>query len=876
MRFTDGPFSLGRAQSERSFAMRGMNRNLATAFVLLISLGYPAKSGAVDFAPPKSYPVGTSPRAVVVGDFNGDGKPDIAVANSDSANVSVLLGNGDGTLKPAVNFGVGNSPLAISIGDFNGDGKLDLAVFQPGDPTNNVAGAVSILLGYGDGTFQVAKTTALTTQAASMAIGDFNSDKKADIVIGNIDPATGNLTLDLFIGNGDGTLLALRALSTFSNGTKALLATDLNGDGKLDLAVGTASGVNILLGKGDGTFQPATVGVVTAPSPIVSIQVADLTRSGKQDLVVESFSRATPPPGCHEFCFSFTFSSLRTYLGNGDGTFQGGQVVFNLFANGGGVGPRSYALGDYNGDKKVDLVYANTTGKILGATGKDTGTFSIPVLLDVASGSVASAADLNVDGLSDLLALGPGNAISVFLNTSPTSGADLGILQASVSPEPVGVGSNLTYTADVFNQGPKDATGVTFTDTLPNAVGFVSATAAQGSCVQSQGIVTCDIGSLAAAFEASVTIVVTPTAPGTIANSMSVTATESDPVPANNSATQTSTVLTPYKLTITKTGNGSGSIGASDGLINCGSGCSVTYLSGTVVNLNQAADSGSLFQSWGGACSGNQTCSVTMDGDKTITASFVLGMTLNVTLAGTGTGTVTSSDGTVNCVGGSCSVLYFPSTSESLTATPSAGSTFAGWSGACTGADPKTCNITLNSSQSVTATFTVPPDFTPTPAAMSLTMNRGGQVTDVLTFPALGGFSGTIALTCSVSGPSPMPTCGISPASVTPGANATLTVNAAALSASLTAPWFEQGAKLYAAWLPLGLLGCVLATSFDKKRRRHWALCLLMLVATFVPTACNSGSSTVHTTPPPQNYTVTVTATSGALQHSTAVAVTVN
>jgi len=157
---------------------------------------------------------------------------------------------------------------------------------------------------------------------------------------------------------------------------------------------------------------------------------------------------------------------------------------------------------------------------------------------------------------------------------------------------------------------------------------------------------------------------------------------------------------------------------------------------------------------------------------------------------------------------------------------------------------------------------------------MSLTMKRGGQVSDVLTFPAQGGFSGTIALSCSVVGPVPMPTCGISPASVTPGNNATLTVNAAALSASLTAPWFDQGARLFAAWLPLGLLGCVLATGFDRKRRRLCALCLLMLAATILPAAC--GGSSNPPPPVPQSYTVTVTATSGALQHSTQVIVTVN
>jgi uncharacterized repeat protein (TIGR01451 family) len=858
--------------------MRGMNRNLAVAFALLISLGYPAKSGAVDFGTATTYPVGTSPSAVVVGDFNGDGKPDLAVANSGSNNVSILLGNGDGTFQPAVNFDAGLSPSSLAIGDFNGDGKLDLALFQPGNASNATAGAISILLGNGDGRFQTPKTTPLTSQAVSMAIGDFNSDKKSDIVIGNIDTATGVLTLDLLIGNGDGTLQPPSALSTIPSGVKALLAADLNGDGKLDLAVGSTSGVNILLGKGDGTFQPAPGGTIPVnPSP-VSIQAANLTGSGKQGLVIESFVMTNPSPNCKEFCIHTTHSVLETYLGNGDGSFQGGIVVFSLFALGSGVGPRSYAPGDYNGDTKLDLVYANRAGNLVGVLGKGTGTFSSPVSLIAANIPLATAADLNGDGLSDLLALGPGDAISVFLISSPISGADLDILQASASPEPVGVGNNLTYTADVINEGPKDSTGVTLTDTLPNGASFVSATATQGSCIQSHGIVTCNIGSLASAFDAQVTIVATPTAPGTATNSMQVAANEPDLVAANNSATQTSTVAPSYTLAVASTGDGTGTINSDSGLngpINCGSTCSATFLGGTVVNLSQSADPGSIFQSWGGACSGNGPCSVTMDGNKTITASFLLGKTLNVAIGGTGTGSVTSTDGAINCSnsGGSCSALYLPGTSASLTAAPNATSAFAGWSGACTGKDPNACNITLNSSQSVTATFSLPPDFTPTPAAMSLNMQRGGQVTDVLTFPAQGGFSGTITLTCSVSGPAPVPTCGISPASVTPGTNATLTVNAAALSTLFTAPRFEQGARLYATWLPLGLFGFILAMSFDKKRRGLWALCILLLVATILPVGCGSNASTGPTS---QNYRVTVTATSGTLQHSTQVLVTVN
>lgn len=181
--------------------------------------------------------------------------------------------------------------------------------------------------------------------------------------------------------------------------------------------------------------------------------------------------------------------------------------------------------------------------------------------------------------------------------------------------------------------------------------------------------------------------------------------------------------------------------------------------------------------------------------------------------------------------------------------------------------------VALNSRQFVTATFTIPPDFSVAASSSTLTVKRGGQVSEVLNLPAQGGFSATIALTCSVSsGSAPMPQCGVSPASVTPDKTATLTVSASALSASAVVPLFEPGARLYATWLPLGLLGCGAVNAFDKKRRRLWALFFLLIAVAILPAACGGGSVT---TPPPQNYTVTVTATSGAIQHSTAISVTV-
>src|SRR5215831_4404637 len=177
--------------------------------ILLAILGSSPNLAAVDFAATKSYAVGTSPAAIVVGDFNGDGKVDIAVANTGSSDVSILLGNGDGTFQPAVNFSAGNSPSAIAVGDFNGDGKLDLAVLQPG--ANGVAGSVGILLGNGDGTFQAPKTLSLSVTALFLAVADFNLDKKSDLAVGD------SAGLNVFIGNGDGTFQPAKQTALSSN-----------------------------------------------------------------------------------------------------------------------------------------------------------------------------------------------------------------------------------------------------------------------------------------------------------------------------------------------------------------------------------------------------------------------------------------------------------------------------------------------------------------------------------------------------------------------------------------------------------------------------------------------------------------------------------
>lgn len=227
-------------------------------------------NGDGTFQSPVSYAVGESPTAIRIADFNRDGKLDLAVRNWNT--VSVLLANGDGTFQSQVQYPTGTGSYGFAAADLNADGKIDLVVTS--DNT------VSVLLGNGDGTFQPHVDYGAGSVPESVAVGDFNRDGKLDLAVAD---SNGD-TVTIFLGNGDGT---------FSKGTsyyagyaaRYVIAADFNGDGKLDLAVsdqGNSTSVSILLGNGDGTFQTA-VTYDTGPNPS-SVITADLNGDGNLDL----------------------------------------------------------------------------------------------------------------------------------------------------------------------------------------------------------------------------------------------------------------------------------------------------------------------------------------------------------------------------------------------------------------------------------------------------------------------------------------------------------------------------------------------------------------------------------------------------------------
>jgi hypothetical protein len=322
-------------------------------------------------------------------DFNGDGKLDLAVMQFNANRVTVLLGRGDGTFTSPQSYAVGQGPVSIATGgDFNGDGHFDMVI------SNRNSDDLSILLGRGDGTFQAQVSIPLATRANAVRVGDFNGDRRSDLVLGDLKDS-----VTILLSRGDGTFQVGGRYATGEANVGSLVA-DLNGDGHLDIVTMNqdSNDVTVMLGRGDGTFQqPGAAPPASVPQPNVVI-TADFNGDGRQDLAVATW----------------VASYVAIFLGRGDGTFQyAGRYTA-------GAATSFLVTGDFNGDGILDLATANATSRDVSVLlGLGDGTFQDQVQTFVGDNPrpfAIATGDFNEDGRLDLaLSRRAGNTVEILL-----------------------------------------------------------------------------------------------------------------------------------------------------------------------------------------------------------------------------------------------------------------------------------------------------------------------------------------------------------------------------------------------------------------------------------------------------------------------------
>jgi len=469
-----------------------------TSNVVFLSITASTETPAFKLA--SSPATGTYPVAVAVGDFNGDGKLDLAVGNLDfcsdteqepvcePGNISILLGDGDG------NFALASSPAtvwnaySVAVGDFNGDGKLDLAAVD-----NYEFSKVVVLLGDGAGNFTVVSSPRVGYEPNSVATGDFNGDGKLDLATANSESST----VSILLGDGTGNFTLASSPATGSVPFSVAVG-DFNGDGKLDLAVANVGDntISILLGDGTGNFTLAS-SPATGSSP-ASVAVGDFNGDGKLDL-------ATANGGSQ---------MLSVMLGDGTGNF----ILASSPAT--GSSPASVAVGDFNGDGKLDLATANPESNTLSVMlGDGTGNFTLASSPSTGFWPMSVAVgDFNGDGKLDLAATnycgsgpmcGPVGTVSVLLQVPPYP-------IVTLSPASLTFGAQLVFT-------PSAPQTVTLTNTG-------TATLAISSIVASDSFFELNNcgSSLAVGAKCNINVFFSPRVLGTVTGTVTITDNASD------------------------------------------------------------------------------------------------------------------------------------------------------------------------------------------------------------------------------------------------------------------------------------------------------------------------------------------------------------